>query len=155
MSVCDRVHQANEVRGPASLDGELAEHARTCAACAEALGVATWLRRAASEEEPRSGLPSADHLWWRAQIIRDLVAKESLVERSTRSSRWTQLVGLGLLCLLGGLALTWLTSSLFGDLQTEVAAGSVPWRWLAGLLLAGTVVPLAGFTVLWVLWRES
>ena len=35
--------------------------------------IATWLKRAANEVPPRPGLPSASHLWWRAQIIRDLV----------------------------------------------------------------------------------
>ncbi len=153
-TTCELVQRSLDRGDSAPIDGELAEHARGCESCAEALSVATWLRRAAADESPRS-LPSASHLWWRAQIIRDLVDNESRVERATRPVRWTQVIGLGVLCLPIFLTVTWLASSLFGGLQAQVTDGSVPWSLLAGLLLAGTVVPLAGFTALWVLWRET
>ncbi len=154
-SVCQQVHEALGRGAATRLDAELAEHARSCAACAEAAGIATRLRRAANEAPPRAGLPSASHLWWRAQIIRDLVAGESRVERATRSARWTQGIGLGLLCLLIALGVTGLTASLASSLETQVTGGGTPWNWLAGLLFAGTVVPLAGFATLWIVWRES
>ncbi len=137
------------------LSSELAEHVHSCASCTEALNVATWLRREASQDVPRSDLPSASHLWWRARIIRDLTANESLIEQATRSTRWMQGLGLGLLGLLIASGLTMLTASLFSGLQTQAAAGSMPWSWLVGLLVVGTIVPLAGFTALWTLWREA
>ncbi len=155
MNDCERLHQALEGGHDPGLDAEIAEHARSCASCAEALSVANRLRRLAREAPPRAGLPSASHLWWRAQIIRDLVARETLVEHATRSSRFMQSIGLGLLGLLGAFALSWLTAGLFGGLQTHLADDSMPWRWLAGLLLAGTAAPLAAFAALWFLWRES
>ncbi len=46
-------------------------------------------------------------------------------------------------------------AGLFSGLETQAAGSPAPWDWLAGLLLAGTVVPLAGFTALWVVWREA
>lgn len=152
---CQDLLAAIERRDPApALDAQLAEHARSCASCAEAVRVATWLRRAAKETPPRSGLPSASHLWWRARIIRDLVVDESRVERATRSARWTQAAGLVLLCLLIALGLAGLTASLAGGLETQ-DAGAVPWGWLGGLFVAGTLVPLLGFAVLWWVWREA
>lgn len=152
---CEAVLTALGRRDAATaLDDQLAEHARSCASCAEAVRVTAWLRRAADETSPRSGLPSASHLWWRARIIRDLVADESTVERATRSARWTQAIGLGLLGLLIALGLAGLTVSLASSLETQ-AASSEPWGWLTDLFLAGTVVPLLGFAVLWWVWREA
>ncbi len=66
-----------------------------------------------------------------------------------------QTFGLGLLCLLAALGLTWLSATAFSGLHGEIAGGGVPWDLLAGLLPAGTVVPLAGFTALWLMWREA
>ncbi len=121
----------------------------------ETAAVADWLQREARRQPPRDGLPSASHLWWRAQIIRDLVERETAVERATRPVRWLQVVALGALGLAIALALRWLTASLLGGLETQVAGATVSLRWLGGLLLAGTVVPLAGFAALWLLWREA
>ncbi len=153
---CREFRRALGRRGPKAVSGgELAAHRRLCASCAEALGVAGWLHRAASEEPPRAGLPSASQLWWRARIIRELVERESRVARVTRASRWSQGAALALIGLLVAAALTGLTSGLFGGLAGQVSGDAVPWGWLAGLLLAGTAVPLAGFGALWLLWRES
>ncbi len=153
---CEQVMQALERGSPdPGGGGELARHLRSCPACADALGVAGRLRRAARDQPPRAGLQSASQLWWRAQIIRDLVARESMVERATRATRWSQGIALALVSLLAAVALTWLTAGLLGGLPEQLRDGSVPWRWLAGLLLAGTLVPLAGFSALWLLWRET
>ncbi len=140
---------------PACETHQPAEPLGSCPDCAEAAGVAAWLRAAASEEPPRADLPSASHLWWRARIIRDLVENESQVERVTRASRWSQAIGLALLGLLAAVSLTWLTSGLLGGLNQQISDGGVPWGWLAGLLLAGTAIPLVGFGALWLLWRET
>ena len=120
----------------------------------ENLHVAPLLERAARETPPRPDLPSASQLWWRARIIRDLTAKEQVVERATRSSRWVQGAGLALLCLLAALGLTWLSADALSGLRAEAAGNGAPWNLLAGLLFAGTVVPLAGFTALWLIWRD-
>ncbi len=136
------------------LDDQLLEHARSCPDCAEAVRVATLLHRAAEDAPPRAALPSASHLWWRARIIRDLMADESRIEHATRSARWTQWIGLGLLCLLVALGLAGLTANLASGLAPQPTNGA-SWDWLAGLLFAGTVVPLLGFAALWLVWRES
>ena len=153
-SRCQEVQAAVERRDAAPLGAEIVEHARACAACAETLAVSAWMRRAASEDAPRPGLPSASHLWWRARIIRDLVEKESRVKRATWPSLWLQGAGLALLLLLAGTALTRLTSALLGEFHNQLAAGSVSLTWIAALLLAGIALPVAGFAVLWAMWRE-
>ena len=150
MTSCHELESAL-ARDPAELAPELADHARGCPRCAEAAGVAALLRRAAREQPPRAGLPSAGHLWWRARILRDLVAKDSLTEQAVRPSRWTQVAALAVFSLLLALGLGLLTASLFSGLQAEVAAGSMPWGWLSGLLLAGTVLPCAAFAAWWLL----
>jgi len=52
---------------PARVEPALREHARTCPACAEVLAVALALQEEASEPGPVQ-LPTAAHVWWRAQI---------------------------------------------------------------------------------------
>jgi hypothetical protein len=114
--------------------------------------VADWLRRAAHQEslEARGRrLPSAGHLWWKAQIIRKLVERDRMAERATRPARWSQWAGLGLACVLMTLFAAWLGYGLFSQLDAE----TLP-RLVVGLFVAGTVLPLVGFAVFWTMWRD-
>ena len=52
---------------PARVEPALREHVRTCAVCAEVLAVALALRDVGGEASPVQ-LPTAAHVWWRAQI---------------------------------------------------------------------------------------
>jgi hypothetical protein len=120
--------------------------------------VAAWLRQAAEQESVAvrgRRLPSAGHLWWKAQIIRRLVERDRMAERATRPVRWSQWAGLGLACLLLTLFAAWLGFDLLSQLDAEALrqAASGP-RGLAVLFLAGTVLPLLGFAVFWTMWRD-
>ena len=155
---CEKTREA--LRQPGAkpgIDQEIAAHAASCPSCAETLKVSAWLQSAARQTAPRHGLQSASQLWWRAQIIHDLVEKETLAERITRPTRWMQGTGLVLLCLLVTLFLTWQTSTLLAGLEPNASIDwtATGWRWLFGLLVAGTALPLAGFTALWIWWRDA
>ncbi len=121
----------------------------------EELAVARWLQGVAHSTPPRP-LPSASQLWWKAQIIRRLVERESLADRVTRPLRLTQWLSLGILSIVFALVLTWLGSSLLGDLDLEGLATAVSgWRFLLGIFLFGTVLPILGLGTVWLLWREA
>ncbi|MCP3964281.1 MAG: hypothetical protein GY719_41160 [bacterium] len=135
-------------------DADMAAHLRSCPSCSEALEMATWLRAAARRETGADRLPSASQIWWRAQIIRDLVEQESLSRQVTRPARWMQWTGAGLVGLLTALFITF-QAALLLEPVLDMASSPTGWRWLAGLLVVGTVLPLAAFTALWVTWREA
>ena len=151
-AACDEILDA--VRRPDfTPDDGVAAHLRKCTSCSEALELATWLRTAAALE-PARALPSASQIWWRARIIRDLVEQESLTRQVTRPTRWMQWTGLAVVGLLMALFLAFQAALLLEPLA-DMVSSPAGWRWLAGLLIAGTAVPLAAFTALWVTWREA
>lgn len=156
---CEEAREAFAARGDrgdrSEIDGALVAHARSCPSCAEELGVARWLRVVARETPPRP-LPSASQLWWKAQIIRRLVEQESLTDRATRPLRLTQWISLGILSVVFTLIVSWLASSFLGDLDlAALPTGASDWRWLLGLFLFGTVLPVLGLGTLWMLWRNA
>ncbi len=122
---------------------------------AEERVVARWLRDVARETTPRA-VPSASQLWWKAQIIRRLVERDALADRATRPLRLSQWLGLGIVCFVFALVLTSLGSGLLGDLDLAAwTTGAATWRFILGLFLVGTVLPLLGLGTLWLLWREA
>ncbi len=122
---------------------------------AEELAVASWLRDVARETAARA-LPSASQLWWKAQIIRRLVERDALSERATRPLCLSQWLGLGLVCFVVALVITSLGSGLLGGLDLAAwTTGAAAWRFVLGLFLVGTVLPLLGLGTLWLLWREA
>jgi hypothetical protein len=61
------------------------------------------LRQLARETRPEKPLASAGELWWRAEVIRRLVSRESAAQEAEKPLLWGQAVGL-LLVILGLLA---------------------------------------------------
>ncbi len=122
-------------------------------ACSEELGVAAWLRQTARETTP-GPLASASQLWWRAEIIRKLVAKEHLAEKATRPLRWSQWAGLALTCLVLSFFLVWLGADFVGTGEALPAAATAG-QWLLGLIAVGFVMPLAGLGALWIVSMEG
>lgn len=52
------------------------------------------LRQLARETRPAKPLPSAEQIWWRAEVIRRLVAREEAALKAERPLLWTQAIGL-------------------------------------------------------------
>jgi hypothetical protein len=52
------------------------------------------LRQLARETRPAKPLPSAEQIWWRAEVIRRLVAREEAARQAERPLLWSQVVGL-------------------------------------------------------------
>ena len=40
-------------------------------------------------------------------------------------------------------------------LDGDPASNTLSWRWVAGLFLFGTVLPVLGVGALWMLWRDA
>lgn len=103
--------------------------------------VTAFLQEAA--REPASPLPTAAQVWWRAQIIRDLVKKETQERRATRPA----LVAQGIALAAWGLTLAWGISA--------VASGSMEVPSWAAVAMAVTFVPVAGAVALFAFGGES
>lgn len=52
------------------------------------------LRQLARETRPTKPLPSAEQIWWRAEVIRRLVSREEAALKAERPLLWSQAVGL-------------------------------------------------------------
>ncbi|MEA2563485.1 MAG: hypothetical protein QOH06_4989 [Acidobacteriota bacterium] len=52
------------------------------------------LRQLARETRPAKPLPSAEQLWWRAEVIRRLVSREEAARKAEKPLLWSQAVGL-------------------------------------------------------------
>ena len=118
--------------------------------------VSQWLQQAADEDEldsRRRSLPTAGHLWWKAQIIRRLVERDRLAERVTRPARWSQWLGLGIGCLLLTSFTAWLGYDLLSGFAPLMSSASAPSA-LVGLVIAGTALPLLAFGACWWMWRD-
>jgi hypothetical protein len=91
------------------------------------------LRRLARETRPEKPLPSAEQLWWRAEVIRRLVARDEVVRKAERPLLWSQIAGL--LLVLAGL----LFSLASPELRFLVASfGLMPLAVLLALFLLRT-----------------
>ena len=95
------------------------------------------LRQLARETRPAKPLPTAEQLWWRAEVIRRLVSREEAVRKAERPLLWSQAAGL-LLVLLG---------LLFFLVSREP-------RFLAVLFALG-LAPLAALLAFFFLRRET
>ena len=52
------------------------------------------LRQLARETRPAKPLPSAEQLWWRAEVIRRLVSRDEAARQAERPLLWSQAAGL-------------------------------------------------------------
>ncbi len=52
------------------------------------------LRQLARETRPTKPLPSAEQIWWRAEVIRRLVSREEAARHAERPLLWSQAAGL-------------------------------------------------------------
>jgi hypothetical protein len=52
------------------------------------------LRQLARETRPARPLPSAEQIWWRAEVIRRLVSRDEAARQAERPLLWSQAVGL-------------------------------------------------------------
>lgn len=52
------------------------------------------LRQLARETRPAKPLPSAEQLWWRAEVIRRLVERDEAVRQAEKPLLWSQAAGL-------------------------------------------------------------
>lgn len=152
---CSRYREAldRQASGEVELDAGLDAHLASCASCTEEHEVASWLRQSA-REVPVRPLASASQLWWKAEIIRRLTDRDTLVDRATRPLRWGQWASLVLVSLLAALFATWLGGAL-GESGADLARLATGWRGILGLLAFGSAPPLLGFGVMWLLWRDA
>lgn len=107
------------------------------------LRVANAMRRLAAETRPPRPLPTAGQLWWRAEVVRRLVAKpDREADRKLRPAVWGETAGvaLGLAVLLGFFSLQ--TPALLEQLGRRIAVGD-----LLPLALLG-LVPLAAASLM-------
>jgi hypothetical protein len=52
------------------------------------------LRQLAKETRPTKPLPSAEQIWWRAEVIRRLVSREEAARQAEKPLLWSQAAGL-------------------------------------------------------------
>jgi hypothetical protein len=78
-TTCGREPELLAAIAAGELPDELRQHAAECAACAETLIVATFLRREAAAV-PARPLPDPAYLWWRASLEQ----RSAVAERATR-----------------------------------------------------------------------
>lgn len=52
------------------------------------------LRQLARQTRPAKPLPSAEQIWWRAEVIRRLVSREEAARQAERPLLWSQAAGL-------------------------------------------------------------
>ena len=52
------------------------------------------LRQLARQTRPSKPLPSAEQIWWRAEVIRRLVSREEAARQAERPLLWSQAAGL-------------------------------------------------------------
>lgn len=52
------------------------------------------LRQLASQTRPAKPLPSAEQLWWRAEVIRRLVERDRAIQQAEKPLLWSQAAGL-------------------------------------------------------------
>lgn len=57
------------------------------------------LRQLARETRPAKPLPSAEQIWWRAEVIRRLVSREEAALKAERPLLWSQAAGLFLVVM--------------------------------------------------------
>jgi len=65
---------------------KLAFHVKECAACREALKVASWMQNFAAATAPKRALPTPGFLWWKSKIIE----KQEAGRRAAQPIVWTQ-----------------------------------------------------------------
>lgn len=52
------------------------------------------LRQLARQTRPEKPLPSAEQLWWRAEVIRRLVERDHAMQQAEKPLLWSQAAGL-------------------------------------------------------------
>jgi len=102
--------------------------------------VTAFLQEAARQGAPK--LPTAAQVWWRAQILRNLVEKDTQERRATRPA----LIAQGIALAAWGLTLAWGISA--------VASGNLGVPSWAVLTMAVTFVPVAGAVALFAFGGE-
>jgi hypothetical protein len=81
------------------------------------------LRQLARETRPEKPLPSAEQLWWRAEVIRRLVSRDEAVRQAEKPLLWSQAAGLFL--VLAGLLFSFVSKDL-QFLVISFAVGLMP-----------------------------
>jgi len=115
------------------------------------------LRELAVGEHPQ--LPDPDPIWYRAQIIEDLGARDAPLRHLTRPLVWAETIGLSIVAagLLVALALAGVDLIIEGATRllsgpvTDLAAGTSP----LPIGLTAILAPLLTLIGLLVVWRES
>lgn len=125
---------------PAGCSAELRAHVDGCEECRVAVALTQGMQ--GSRLAARPALPSAELVWWRAQLRK----RQAAMERVQRPLRGAEVFGVALtLCVAVGLA-AWLTmSGVWTSLAVERSLSSVWMFALAGaavLLVSGVVVYL-------------
>ncbi|HEY7215414.1 MAG TPA: hypothetical protein VIC28_12340 [Thermoanaerobaculia bacterium] len=113
------------------------------------LRVAGALRQLAARTRSTRPLPTAGQLWWRAEVVRRLVAKpEEETARKLRPALWGERAGiaLGLAVLLGFLSLQ--APAILEPLWKRMVLGGLPSVALLGL------APLAAASLLGLLFAR-
>jgi hypothetical protein len=123
---------------------ELETHVRDCALCRRSHRVAAFFAEAHAEPLPQRSLPTAQQIWWKAEIIRRMTSRRELVERVGRPTLWGAGLALGTLLAAFTLALT--TTAPWTSLDHGAA-----WP----LLFGATVAPAAAIAAFWLIWRET
>jgi hypothetical protein len=84
------------VAGRDSLPEELRQHAEGCRSCRDALNIQDGLRQLARETHASRRLPEAGEIWWRAEIIRRWVTRETAARDAERPLLWSRALAFAL-----------------------------------------------------------
>jgi hypothetical protein len=106
-----------------SISSEVRQHLDVCPGCAESVAVWQYLQTLASRPVSDGPLPSADLIWWRAQ----LAEKRRLAARSVAAIEMVQRAAILLIAGLAAVAATLWGSNIFGGitLPLPVALGAI------------------------------
>lgn len=153
-------------RWPLACDASLRAHVASCAACRDAVEVATWLREDGDALQAAAHVPSAGALWWRMQVR----ARAEAEQAAMRPMRIAWACGATVLVALAAAAVSvggpWTTDALGEGLAllTRVQSGvSVSLdvqplmermldRWLVHVVMAAALLvaaPVALYLAAW------
>jgi len=105
-------------------DPAVVDHLAACPACREAVEAVCWMRRMAETTTGSHALPSADVIWWKAQLLRRWEAERRAVAPIERMHKAELLAGMA--SLIGFVAWQWsgLTRMLSSLSPARLAAWS-------------------------------
>ena len=128
------------------------EHIDSCRSCRDAVAVTTWLGDVAARTSREVIAPSAESIWWRAQVVRKLCDRDDREYRRAKPLAWIQVGGVTLAAVtVVSILLSegWIADGLVGRL-VGLVGGSGP----VVLAIAALASLATGALVAWQAFQE-